>query len=73
MYTNDIDLHKIVRGLSIFLGIVITADVIRLNYKPFEKVYESVLGILMREAEKVSRILDEREENKRGRDWEVDH
>lgn len=43
------------RGLSIFLGIVITADVIRLNNDDFERIYEKVLGFLMRESEKVSR------------------
>ncbi len=40
------------RGLSVFLGVVITADVIRLNNPAFEKTYEKVLGALMRESEK---------------------
>lgn len=55
LYLSFQDLSSIVRGLSIFLAIVVTADVIRLNNAAFEKFYESVLGFLMREAEKVRR------------------
>jgi hypothetical protein len=54
MYLNDFNLSSVVRTMSTFLVIVVTADVIRLNYRPFETFYESVLGFLMREAEKVS-------------------
>lgn len=54
LYLSHHNLGAIVRGLSIFLGIVITADVIRLNNPAFERIYEAVLGFLMREAEKVS-------------------
>ncbi|CAO1616414.1 unnamed protein product [Parajaminaea phylloscopi] len=52
LYLSHHNLADIVRALSIFLGIVITADVIRLNNAGFEKVYEKVLGFLMRESEK---------------------
>ncbi|CBQ69309.1 related to HSD1-ER membrane protein [Sporisorium reilianum SRZ2] len=52
LYLSDVDLHVIVRNLSYFLGIVVTADVIRLNNDHFEKIYERVLGFLMRESEK---------------------
>lgn len=52
LYLRHHNLQSIVTGLSIFLGIVITADVIRLNSPAFETIYEKVLGFLMREAEK---------------------
>ncbi|CAO1638331.1 unnamed protein product [Sympodiomycopsis kandeliae] len=52
LYLSHHNLERIVSGLSIFLGIVITADVIRLNNADFEWLYEKVLGFLMREAEK---------------------
>ncbi|CAD6906622.1 unnamed protein product [Tilletia controversa] len=52
LYLSHADIALIVRGLSYFLGIVVTADVIRLNYAPFERVYENTLGFLMRESEK---------------------
>lgn len=52
LYLSHTDLSLIVRNLAIFLGIVITADVLRLNIPWFEGVYEKVLGFLMREAEK---------------------
>lgn len=51
-YLSHIDLHVIIRNLSYFLGIVVTADVIRLNNDHFEKIYERVLGFLMRESER---------------------
>ncbi|SPO24101.1 related to HSD1 - ER membrane protein [Ustilago trichophora] len=52
LYLSGTDLNIIVRNLSYFLGIVVTADVIRLNNDDFEKIYERVLGFLMRESEK---------------------
>lgn len=52
LYLSGTDLNVIVRNLSYFLGIVVTADVIRLNNDDFEKIYEKVLGFLMRESEK---------------------
>ena len=33
--------------------IIVPADILRLNYPPFERTYERVLGFLMRESEKV--------------------
>lgn len=52
LYLSGTDLDVIVRNLSYFLGIVVTADVIRLNNADFEWLYEKVLGFLMRESEK---------------------
>lgn len=54
LYTSKTDLDVIVRSLSLFLGVVVSADVLRLNIPSFERLYERVLGFLMREAEKVS-------------------
>lgn len=52
MYLSASDLAFVERLMSTFLCIVVTADIIRLNYHPFELFYESVLGFLMRESEK---------------------
>ena len=52
LYLSNADLHIIVRNLTYFLGVVVTADVIRLNNPSFELLYEKVLGFLMRESEK---------------------
>ncbi|UTT88980.1 hypothetical protein NDA17_001352 [Ustilago hordei] len=52
LYLSGTDLNVIVRNLSYFLGVVVTADVIRLNNDHFEQIYEKVLGFLMRESEK---------------------
>ncbi|PWN42484.1 hypothetical protein IE81DRAFT_366599 [Ceraceosorus guamensis] len=51
-YLTHIPKEDIIRNMAIFLSVVVTADVIRLNYPPFETLYEQVLGFLMREAEK---------------------
>lgn len=51
-YVSGASLDNVVRNLSVFLGIVVTADVIRLNNTSFERTYEKVLGFLMRESEK---------------------
>ena len=45
-------LPAVVLGLGKFLGVVVVADVIRLNSPRFERIYEQVLGFLMRESEK---------------------
>ncbi|EST09271.1 Phosphatidate cytidylyltransferase [Kalmanozyma brasiliensis GHG001] len=52
LYFSKQDYTTVARNLSIFLGIVVTADVIRLNNPAFERFYERVLGFLMRESEK---------------------
>lgn len=52
LYFSEQDYTTVARNLSIFLGIVVTADVIRLNNPAFERFYERVLGFLMRESEK---------------------
>ncbi len=52
LYFSEQEYTTVVRNLSIFLGIVVTADVIRLNNDGFEQIYERVLGFLMRESEK---------------------
>lgn len=52
LYVSKTDLTIIVHNLSYFLGVVVTADVLRLNIPSFEWLYEKVLGFLMRESEK---------------------
>jgi dolichol kinase len=52
LYVSETDLTIIVRNLGVFLGVVVTADVIRLNVPSFEWLYEKVLGFLMRESER---------------------
>ena len=44
---------RVVVVLSSALLIIVPADILRLNYPPFERTYEKVLGFLMRESEKV--------------------
>ena len=39
--------------LSSAMLIIVPADILRLNFPPFERTYERVLGFLMRESEKV--------------------
>ncbi|UZJ52632.1 hypothetical protein CBS101457_001952 [Exobasidium rhododendri] len=52
LYVSHADLPLIVRNLCIFLAVVVTADALRLNIPAFERIYEAVLGPLMRESEK---------------------
>lgn len=42
--------------LSSAMLIIVPADILRLNYPPFERSYERVVGFLMRESEKVRKI-----------------
>lgn len=53
LYFSRPDIAPIVYTLSGMLVVVLTADAFRLNYTPFERLYERVLGFLMRESEKV--------------------
>ena len=43
----------IVLVLSGALAVIVSADILRLNWPPFERLYERCLGFLMRESEKV--------------------
>ena len=42
--------------LSSAMLIIVPADILRLNYPPFERSYERVVGFLMRESEKVRKF-----------------
>lgn len=42
----------LVRGFSVALAIIISADLLRFKYPAFEKFYEGVLGYFMREEER---------------------
>ncbi|KAG8845285.1 hypothetical protein FRB96_002574 [Tulasnella sp. 330] len=52
--TRPDNVKPVVYALSASLAVIIPADIIRLRYPAFEKVYEKVLGILMRESERDS-------------------
>ncbi|WFD36868.1 diacylglycerol kinase (CTP) [Malassezia cuniculi] len=52
LYFQHVDLDKIVRVLFYMFLFVSSADLLRLNVPAFERIYEFVLGFLMREGEK---------------------
>lgn len=54
LYWSGADLDKIVQVLFYMFLFISTADLLRLNSAGFERIYESVLGVLMRNGEKVS-------------------
>jgi len=55
LYWSRTDLDKIVQVLFYMFLFISTADLLRLNSVGFEHIYESVLGVFMRSAEKVSK------------------
>ena len=55
LYASHGSPERVVVVLSSAMLIIVPADILRLNYPPFERTYEKVLGFLMRESEKVRR------------------
>ena len=53
LYASHCSPERVVVVLSSALLIIVPADILRLNYPPFERSYEKVVGFLMRESEKV--------------------
>jgi hypothetical protein len=53
LYTSHGSPQRVVVMLSSAMFIIVPADMLRLNYPPFERTYEKALGFLMRESEKV--------------------
>ena len=53
LYTSHGSPERVVVMLSSAMLIIVPADMLRLNYPPFERTYEKALGFLMRESEKV--------------------
>ena len=53
LYASHGSPERVVIVLSSALLIIVPADILRLNYPPFERSYEKVLGFLMRESERV--------------------
>ena len=53
LYLSHVDNRAIVKVLSYCFVVVASADLLRLNSPQFEKVYEAVLGFLMRDGEQV--------------------
>jgi diacylglycerol kinase (CTP) len=56
LYASHGSPERVVITLSSAMLIIVPADILRLNYPPFERTYERVLGSLMRESEKVRYI-----------------
>jgi len=52
LYRLNVDVHLIVKVLFYIFLVVASADLLRLNSPSFERLYETVLGVLMREGEK---------------------
>ncbi|KAG8999012.1 hypothetical protein FRB94_006480 [Tulasnella sp. JGI-2019a] len=52
--TRPDNVKPVVYALSASLAVIIPADIIRLRYPAFERIYEKVLGVLMRESERDS-------------------
>jgi len=53
LYASHGSPERVVVLLSSAMLVIVPADILRLNYLPFERTYEKVLGFLMRESEKV--------------------
>lgn len=57
LYASHGSPERVIVVLSGALLIIVPADILRLNYAPFERAYEKVLGLLMRESEKVRHVF----------------
>lgn len=53
LYASHGSPERVAIMVSSAMLIIVPADILRLNYPPFERTYEKVLGFLMRESEKV--------------------
>jgi diacylglycerol kinase (CTP) len=53
LWARDGSPRRVLVALSGALAVIVPADVLRLRYRPFARVYERVLGFLMRDSEKV--------------------
>jgi diacylglycerol kinase (CTP) len=53
LYVTERDVSKVVLTLWSSLCIIVPADILRFRWPTFERLYERVLGFLMRESEKV--------------------
>src|SRR6266545_889099 len=54
LYVSQENVDTVVKSLWLALCIILPADFIRFRWPRFERMYERVLGFLMRESEKVS-------------------
>jgi diacylglycerol kinase (CTP) len=57
LWARDGSPRRVLVALSGALAVIVPADVLRLRYRPFARVYERVLGFLMRDSEKVCTSL----------------
>lgn len=53
LYATNGSPQHVVYALAGALCVIIPADILRLNFPAFERLYEAVLGFLMRDSEKV--------------------
>lgn len=53
LYTSHGSPKPVIVSLSLALAVIVPADILRLNFPWFERIYERCLGFLMRESEKV--------------------
>lgn len=53
LYISESNVTTVVLILWTALAVILPADILRLRYPPFERMYERCLGFLMRESEKV--------------------
>ncbi|KAJ3492036.1 hypothetical protein NLI96_g330 [Meripilus lineatus] len=54
LYTSHGSPKPVIVSLSLALAVIVPADILRLNFPWFERIYERCLGFLMRESEKKS-------------------
>ncbi|TCD69783.1 hypothetical protein EIP91_006319 [Steccherinum ochraceum] len=54
LYTHHVPPRPVIIALSSFLAIAVPADVLRLNSPAFERLFETCLGLFMRDSEKKS-------------------
>ena len=57
LYISEGNIQTVVLILWTALAVIVPADILRLRYPPFERLFEKYLGFLMRESEKVWRFL----------------
>ena len=53
LYTQYVPPRPVIIALSAFLAFAVPVDVLRLNFPFFERLFERVVGLFMRDSEKV--------------------
>lgn len=55
LYTHHVPPRPVITALSAFLAVAVPVDILRLNFPFFERLFERLVGLFMRESEKVRR------------------